>query len=253
MRYAGAGTQKIMQELQMSFPSARIVRMDADSTIGKNSHDKILGAFAAGEYDILLGTQMVAKGLDFENVTLVGIVSADKELYNNDFRSAERTFDLITQVVGRAGRGKRKGRAVIQTTTPDNSTLTVAADQDYRKFYDGEIILRKAMIYPPFCDICEIGFSGLGKGLVETCADVFFEKLRKLNEEQYADLKLIVLGPLPPRVSKINNFYRQRLLIKCRNSQRFRAFIDTVLRDIYNDRVFKDVSIYADINPENIN
>lgn len=251
IRYAGFGTQRIEQELKIRFPQARVLRMDADTTGTKNSHEKALSAFANGEYDILIGTQMVAKGLDFPNVTLVGITSADRELYNDDFRSSERTFDLITQVVGRAGRGEKNGRAVIQTVSPDNEILSVASSQDYKRFYSDEIVMRKAMIYPPFCDICVIGFSCSDEQKMCLCSQQFFEKLVELNSRKYSELKLIVLGPLAPKVSKINNIYRRRIIIKCKNTVVFRTFVDELLKDFSEKKEFIDVSIYADINPEN--
>lgn len=253
IKYSGIGTQRVEQELKIRFPEARVLRMDADTTTAKNSYEKSLTAFANGEFDIMIGTQMVAKGLDFPDVTLVGITSADNELYNNDYRSAERTFDLITQVVGRAGRGNRKGRAVIQTVSPDNNILSIASRQDYVRFFNSEINMRKALIYPPFCDICEIGFLGTDYEMVHTCAEYFFEKLKKLNEGEYSSEKIIILGPLSPRVSKVNDNYRQRLIIKCRNSSSFREMIKKVLLDIMKDRSFKNVTVFADINPEKLN
>lgn len=160
VRYSGTGTQKIEDELAALFPKARILRMDADSTMGRYSHENKLKDFADGKYDILLGTQMVAKGLDFENVTLVGVINADQQLNNDDFRSQERTFDLLTQVVGRAGRGQYKGTAVIQTCNPENDVIQIAARQDYDAFFKDELKTRKMLIYPPYCDICLIGFIG---------------------------------------------------------------------------------------------
>ncbi len=253
IRYSGYGTQRIEQELNVRFPEARVIRMDADTTANKNGHEKVLSAFAKGEYDILIGTQMVAKGLDFPDVTLVGITSADKELYNNDFRCAERSFDLITQVVGRAGRGKKKGRAVIQTLVPDNPIISVASRQDYKNFYNNEIKMRKALVYPPFCDLCEISFSGADKQLVADCASAFFENFVKLNETQYPELKVIVMGPMAPKVAKVNDLYRQRILIKCKNTSVFRELISILLKDIYSNKAYKNIGIYADINPENLN
>ena len=253
IRYSGFGTQRVEQELKIRFPDAKVIRMDADTTANKNSHSKVLKAFASGEYDILIGTQMVAKGLDFPDVTLVGITSADKELYNNDFRCSERSFDLITQVVGRAGRGKKKGRAVIQTVSPDNNIIKIASKQDYKRFFDSEINLRKALIYPPFCDICEIFFSAASQEAVNLCARTFFERLVSLNENEFNDLKIIILGPMAPRVSKINEFYRQRILIKCKNSLRFREYVRIILKEISSDKAFRNVMISADINPENLN
>lgn len=253
IRYSGFGTQRVEQELKIRFPEAKVVRMDADTTVAKNSHEKVLSAFSKGEYDILIGTQMVAKGLDFPDVTLVGITSADKELYNNDFRSSERSFDLITQVVGRAGRGKRKGRAVIQTLVPDNKILSIAAKQNYDKFFENEINLRRALVFPPFCDLCEISFTGVLQEKVNSCSTAFFEHFVKLNESEFSEQKVIVLGPMAPKVSKINDLYRMRILIKCRNSSGFRELVNKALMYILGDRTFKDVTVYADMNPENLN
>jgi primosomal protein N' (replication factor Y) len=253
IRYAGCGTQKVEQELKLRFPGARVLRMDADTTAARNAHDRMLSAFGRGEYDILLGTQMVAKGLDFPGVTLVGVASADRELYNDDFRCTERTFDLITQVVGRAGRGGRKGRAVIQTVTPDNDVLAAAAAQDYKKYYATEILLRKAMIYPPFCDICVVGFSGPDKERVAECAAAFLEALRARSEGEYGDVKTVVLGPLAPKVSKVNNRYRQRIIIKSKNTARFRRFIRETMDAVYADRKHQKVTVFADVNPETMN
>ncbi len=253
IRYSGFGTQRVEQELKIRFPDAKILRMDADTTIAKNSHEKVLTAFAEGGYDILIGTQMVAKGLNFPDVTLVGITSADKELYNNDYRSAERSFDLITQVVGRAGRGIKKGRAVIQTVNPDNHIIKIASKQDYKSFFNSEINIRKALIYPPYCDLCEINFQGLTQSLVSECAEKIFNNLVKLNENEFSDQKIIVLGPMAPRVSKINDYYRQRILIKCKNTVRFREMINILIKEILNDRAYKSILVYADMNPENLN
>lgn len=249
MRYSGSGTQKVEAELHSRFPSARVLRMDADTTTAKNAHETALNAFADCNYDILIGTQMVAKGLDFPDVTLVGVLSADKELYNDDFRSAERTFDLITQVVGRAGRGTRHGRAVIQTVTPDNTTIEMASEQNYISFYNTEIILRRALVYPPYCDLCNIILTGENDGDVNSGANAFFDMLTQRNKNEYPGLKLIVLGPLPPKVSKINNVYRRRIIIKCKNSPEFRRFVSSLLRDFRNNKKYGNVGIYADMNP----
>ena len=253
IRSAGSGTQRVEEELKLHFPKARVLRMDADTTSAKNAHDRMLSSFAAGEYDILLGTQMVAKGLDFPNVTLVGITSADRELYNGDFRCSERTFDLITQVVGRAGRGSRKGRALIQTVTPDNDVIAAASAQDYLKYYDSEILIRRAMIYPPFCDLCQVGFSAADKEKAAGCAAEFLQRLKTLNEETYTDVKIVILGPLPPRVPKVNGRYRQRIIIKAKNSPRFRAFVKEAMDGVNADKAYKNVTVFADINPENLN
>lgn len=250
IRYAGFGTQRVEQELKSRFPSASVLRMDADTTTTKNAHEKALSAFATGDYDIMIGTQMVAKGLDFPNVTVVGVISSDNDLYNDDFRSAERTFDLITQVTGRAGRGETPGKAYIQTMAPDNEILAVAARQDYKSFFRNEIGMRRAMVYPPFCDICKIGFSAESESMSFYAANVFFQQLIENNKEG-SGLHLIVLGPLPPKVSKVNNMYRQKLIVKCVNNSAFRTLISETLKTVSSMKECRDVNIYAVMNPDN--
>ena len=252
LRYSGTGTQKIEDELSELFPDARILRMDADSTYGRNSHEEKLRDFADGKYDILLGTQMVAKGLDFENVTLVGVINADQQLNNDDFRSQERTFDLLTQVVGRAGRGKFKGTAVIQTCNPQNDVIQIAAKQDYEAFFEDELRTRKMLIYPPYCDICLIGFVGENENKVKSASQRFTEILKEKLSGKYNELKIIALGPMAARVSKISNKFRYRLILKCKNSARFRALMSEMLKVTGSEKAFVGVSVYIDINPENI-
>ena len=179
--------------------------MDADTTTAKFSHKRLLDSFATGEYDILIGTQMVAKGLDFENVTLVGVVNADNSLYDESYTANEKTFDLITQVVGRAGRRGIKGTAVVQTINPFNETLEYACEQDYKGFYSNEIQLRKLMIYPPYCDIYSMTFTGDDENKVALCAKAFFDETVRLNTTEYKQVKIVVLGPTPAKISKINN------------------------------------------------
>ena len=250
IRYSGFGTQRVEQEIKSRFPQASVLRMDADTTGTKNAHEKALSAFAAGKYDILIGTQMVAKGLDFPNVTVVGVISADNELYNDDFRSAEKTFDLITQVTGRAGRGDTPGKAYIQTVSPESEILSVAAKQDYKSFFDHEIVMRKAMVYPPYCDICKIGVTADSEGKAFYAANAFFKYLVEENDKNYHQ-HLIVLGPLAPKVSKVNNLYRQKLIIKCKNSSAFRALVSSALKTVSAMKECRDVIIYAVMNPEN--
>ncbi len=252
IRYAGFGTQMVEDELARILPQARILRMDQDTTMRKNSHEKALKAFSQHEYDILLGTQMVAKGIDFGNVTLVGVISVDQQLYNDDFRSLERTFSLLTQVVGRAGRGTRSGSAVIQTLTPENEIIRLAEKQDYDAFFETEIQMRKLMTYPPFCDLCVIGFSGADENKTRVASKMFFNNFKNSAAESFPDLKLIVLGPLQPRISKISGKYRYRMIIKCKNNASFRSFISKLLIEFGKDTKFNDVSIFADINPESI-
>lgn len=250
VRYSGFGTQKIEDELAKLLPKARIVRMDTDSTAGKNSHEKLLDSFAKGEYDIMIGTQMVAKGLNFPNVTLVGVVSVDQQLYNDDFRSLEKTFSLLTQVVGRSGRGELNGTAVIQTLTPENEIIRLAAKQDYDEFFKTEIRLRKALIYPPYCDLCVIGFTGENESIVKAAARETLDLLKKHIAEEFSGEKIIALGPMPARVAKVNGKFRYRLIIKCRNSARFRQLISKILIETGNDSRFSKVTVYADINPD---
>lgn len=252
VRYAGVGTQKIEDELTNLLPGARILRMDADSTMTRHSHEEKLESFAKGEFDILLGTQMVAKGLDFENVTLVGVINADGQLNNDDFRSQERTFDLLTQVVGRAGRGRYKGKAIIQTMNPENEVIKMASEQDYESFYNSEIKMRKMLIYPPYCDICLVGFVGINESKVRSASAEFFRILKYKLENEFKNQKVIVLGPGPARVSKISNKYRYRLIIKCKNSLKFREMIYSVLDEFNSKSLYSTVTAYVDINPENI-
>ncbi len=250
VRYSGFGTQKIEEELASLLPDARIVRMDTDSTAGRNSHEKLLDSFAKGEYDIMIGTQMVAKGLNFPNVTLVGVVSVDQQLYNDDFRSLERTFSLLTQVVGRSGRGELKGTAVIQTLTPENEIIRLAAKQDYDEFFKTEIRLRRALVYPPYCDLCVIGFVGENETIVKTAARESLDLIKKLVSGEFNGEKIITLGPMPSRVAKVNGKFRYRLIIKCRNSKRFRQMISKTLIQMGTDSRFSKVTVFADMNPD---
>lgn len=252
VRFSGFGTQKVEQELGILFPDARILRMDADTTTAKNSHEKSFRLFSQGEYDIMVGTQMVAKGLDFPNVTLVGVISVDQQLYNDDFRSTERTFDLLTQVVGRSGRGEREGRAVIQTLAPENAVIELAADQDYREFFSTEINIRKGMTYPPYCDLCSVTFVGQGETNVAFAARNFFKLFKEKLLEKYNDEKVVVLGPVAPKIGKISNKYRQRLIIKCKNSVRFRALVSECLKEFSTYKAYNNITVYADMNPDSL-
>ena len=252
LRFAGQGTQKAEEELTRLFPAARILRMDADSMTRRSSYDRRLGEFGAGQYDIMIGTQMVAKGLDFSNVTLVGVLMADQMLYSDDFRSYERAFSLLTQVVGRAGRGGTKGRAVIQTMTPDNPVIDMAAQQDYRQFYRNEIVLRRAMLYPPFSDLCLVGFVGESEEKTCAAAEAFAGRLRDCCEGDFADVPIRALGPSPAAVRRVCGSYRYKLLLKCRNNARFRELMHRLLCDAGQDAVIRAVTVYADLNPGSV-
>ncbi len=251
LRYMGAGTQKVEQELGLLYPNARILRMDADSTMTRQSYEKNLSAFAKGEYDIMLGTQMVAKGLDFPNVTLVGVLSADQSMYSEDFRSFERTFSLLTQVVGRAGRGEQAGMAIVQTLQPDHSVVALAAKQDYNAFYEDEILTRKLMIYPPYCDVCVLGVSAAQRQTAQQTAQLVLDYIKQQVAGEYKDVKLIALGPVIASVPRVNNKYRFRIILKCKNNARFREMIHNLLCE-FGKRSQRDVSVFADINPEGL-
>ena len=247
VRYSGFGTQRIEDELQALFPAARILRMDADTTAGKFSHQKLFDAFAAHEYDILVGTQMVAKGLDFDDVTLVGVVNADNALYDENYLSHEHAFDLITQVVGRSGRRDATGTAVIQTIDPCNPVIDLAARQDYPAFFETEYALRRILTYPPFCDIYGVFFVSEDENAAALAAKAFFDTLVLENKEQQQ--KLIVLGPSPARISKISNTYRYRLAIKCKNSKSVRNLLMQVLKATVKMKELRKVQISIDLNP----
>ena len=244
----GTGTQRIEDEISEIFPKARILRMDADTTAAKNAFESKFKAFAAGEYDIIVGTQMIAKGLDFPNVTLVGVLKTDNSLYAGDFRAYERTFSLITQVVGRGGRGGKRGRALIQTFTPDHYVLNLAAGQNYPDFYKEEIELREAMLYPPFCDIIVVGFTSLIDNECSVAALKFRDMLEKRWEAEYTDIPLRVLGPARYVISKVNGRFRWRLILKCRNSPRLRELMELTLKEAGADKAFGRVTFFADMN-----
>ena len=248
LRLGGTGTQKAEQDISELFPDARILRMDTDAASSKSSYEKMITAFSNGEYDILVGTQMVAKGLDFPNVTLVGVLNTDQALYSDDYRSYERAFSLLTQVVGRSGRGREKGMAVIQTHTPDNLIISMAAKQDYESFYNTEIRVREAMLYPPFADICLIGFVGENQALTLKAANGFLQDFVSEASQNYPKLPLRLLGPSPAAVVKVSNKFRYKLIIKCKNNRSFRELLSKVLLSFGGRREFSKVTAYADMN-----
>ncbi len=245
---SGVGTQRVEDELLRLYPTARILRMDADTTYSRYSYEENFKAFEDGEYDIMLGTQMIAKGLNFPNVTLVGVISIDKALFTGDFRSYERTFSLITQVAGRSGRGDKTGYAYLQTFVSEHYVLNLAAQQDYDEFYNQEIALRQTLMYPPFCDICVIGFSSVMESKVISASNWFVNEMSSYLKENKIKIPLRALGPAPCTFERINNKYRYRLILKCKNSKEFRKVIDYMLVQFYKNRDFVKVNIYADIN-----
>ena len=249
LQYRGFGTQKAEEELAKLFPEARVLRMDQDSTAAKDAHEKLLAKFAAHEYDIMVGTQMVAKGLDFEDVTLVGVLGIDSLLFAQGFRAYENVFSLITQVVGRSGRAKEPGFAIIQTTDPDNPVLTLAAAQDYDAFYEQEIAYRKLGLYPPFCGLCVIGFAGARENEVARAAARFSALLGQQAAKQ-PDLPLRILGPTPGSIEKINDTYRYKLTVKCRNDRRFRDLVRSTLALYEKEKLPSKASVVVDLHSD---
>lgn len=243
IKFFGTGTQKIEEAIKDKFPQAKIIRMDTDTTSHKGGHEEILEAFGKGDADILLGTQMVTKGLDFPDVTLVGVLAADTSLCMDDFRASERSFSLLTQVCGRAGRGEIPGRAVIQTYQPLNSTIKYSKEHDYKNFYNAEIANRKRLNYPPFCDIISIVISGDKEELV-----------KEASERVKADIDLFIknhtcitdlIGPMPAPLSKIKNQYRYRILLKVSDTEE----IHPLLLNLSLKSDSKKAFINIDINP----
>ena len=245
----GFGTQKAEEELAKLFPEARILRMDQDSTAAKDAHEKLLARFADHEYDIMVGTQMVAKGLDFEDVTLVGVLGIDSLLFAQGFRAYETVFSLITQVVGRSGRAKDPGFAIIQTTDPDNPVLNLAAAQDYDAFFEQEIAYRRLGLYPPFCGLCVIGFAG-GKEIEVARAAARFSALLGQQAARQPNLPLRVLGPTPGNIEKINDTYRYKLTIKCRNDRRFRDLVRETLGLYEQEKLPSKASVVVDLHSD---
>ena len=247
----GSGTQKCEDDIGELFPAARIARMDSDSTGAKNAHTRILNGVKSGEADILIGTQMVTKGHNFENVTLVGVLFAEQGLLLDDYRANERTFEMIVQVAGRAGRHEKNGRAIIQTYMPENEIIKCAVAQDYKKFYELEIRLRKAMVFPPFCDICAVNIISEFENEAALAAKRVGELLGGYLRGEYNDVQLVIFGPFPAPIYKINRNYRLRYIIKCKTNKRTKELFARVLREI-GKQATKKVSISADINPSMI-
>ena len=249
LQYRGFGTQKAEEELAKLFPEARILRMDQDTTAAKDAHEKLLAKFARHEYDIMVGTQMVAKGLDFEDVTLVGVLGIDSLLFAQGFRAYETVFSLVTQVVGRSGRARDPGFAIIQTTDPDNPVLNLAAAQDYDAFFEQEIAYRKLGLYPPFCGLCVVGFAGPKESEVARASARFAALLGRQAAKQ-PDLPLRVLGPTPGSIEKINDSYRYKLIVKCRNDRRFRNLIRETLTLYEQEKLPGKATVVVDLHSD---
>jgi primosomal protein N' (replication factor Y) (superfamily II helicase) len=246
LNYIGAGTQQIVDELEELFPGTEILRVDTDSVAPVGSHEQLFARFRDEKIPIMVGTQMVTKGLNFENVTLVGVLSADQSLYAGDYRAGERTFSLITQVVGRSGRGAKPGRAIIQTFTPENETILQAARQDYEAFYASEIELRKMNGLPPYTKLYAVTASGIDEAqVVSTCRYV----RRWLDSALKGSAGCSVLGPTPLAIVKVNNRFRYRVNISCTDDKRARELISRVVIECSKDKRFKGVSVFADNDP----
>ena len=249
IRLVGAGTQKVEEELYALFPDVRVIRMDADTTTGRTTHEKLLDSFAKGGADILLGTQMVAKGLDFDNVTLVGVLDADLSLYCGDYHAQERTFSLLAQVVGRAGRRNKPGRAVIQTYHPDHPVILTAAAQDYQSFFEYEIKSREALKAPPFDDLFVFQVSAVQENDALRAALRIAGILVKAMQERYADLQTPVLGPAPCAILRLRNKYRYTVSFRSRDSRRVRELVSLALNAFYASPQSRAVTVTAARNP----
>ena len=245
LKFVGAGTQKVEEELRALFPDAGVLRMDTDTVAEAGGHDKLLERFRSERIPIMVGTQMVTKGLNFENVTLVGVICADQGLYAGDYRASERTFSLITQVVGRSGRFSKPGRAVIQTYTPENETICQAARQDYESFYRSEIELRRLQALPPFTELLSVTLSGLDEAQVLDCAVRIKSRLDAAAAHSPGSR---VLGPAPLAILKINNNYRYRVTLCAPPAAGLRRFVADIVLRAGESRLFKGVNVYADTN-----
>lgn len=247
----GYGTQRVEQELRTLLPNAEILRMDTDTTTSKSSYEKLLGKFRRHEADVLLGTQMVTKGHDFPDVTLVGVLSADASLYLDDYRAAERTFAMLTQVIGRAGRAQKPGAAIIQTNNPESECIKLACEQNYKAFYESEIKLRKLLVFPPFCDIAMLTLVCSNENELVKASALLSEKISTFMKGEFSDLPLVVYGPFEAPVYKVDNKFRMRTVIKCRANKRTRAMLAEILM-YFSAAGAHGLSLSVDINPTNI-
>ena len=246
----GYGTQRVEQELSALLPDARLLRMDADTTSKKLAYDKLLTEFRECG-DLLLGTQMVTKGHDFPDVTLVGVLLADSSLYLDDYRANERTFAMITQVVGRAGRGERAGEAIIQTANPDHECIKLACAQDYEAFYKSEIRLRRLLVFPPFCDIAMLTLTCADEKELMRASAVLAKMMKELSQKEYSDIPLLFFGPFEAPVYKVENKYRMRIIAKCKLNKRARLFFSDILTG-FSRSGSKKLSLSVDFNPSNL-
>lgn len=244
----GTGTQKVETMIKQMFPTARVLRMDMDTTSKKGSHEEILAAFANHDADILVGTQMIVKGHDFPNVTLVGVLAADMSLYASDYKAAERTFALLTQAAGRAGRGNARGDVVIQTYSPENYSIECAKNQDYESFYAEEITYRRMLQYPPVAHMTAILATSPDYGALQNAIDELMAKIGQLKE-QPEERMLLVIGPADASVARINDIYRKVVYLKHINNSALIKIKDELEKLIYSSQKFKNVSVQFDFTP----
>ena len=247
----GYGTQRVEQELGSLLPDATVLRMDTDTTTEKSAYEKLLGKFRRREADVLLGTQMVTKGHDFPDVTLVGVLLADASLYLDDYRAAERTFAMLTQVIGRAGRSEKNGVAVIQTNNPDNECIKFACAQDYRGFYESEIKLRKLLVFPPFCDIALLTLTCSNESELFRASKLLGEKVSEYLGTEYSDVPAVVYGPFEAPVYKVEGKFRMRMVLKIRANKRSRSMLSDILK-FFSASGAHGLSLSVDINPTNL-
>ena len=246
LSFLGFGTQKVEGALAEYLPDMRVMRMDADTTGGKQSYDRMIDDFRSGNHDILLGTQMVAKGHDFPRVTLVGVVLADTSLYLSDFRASEKTFSLLTQVIGRAGRASDNGVAVIQTYSPKHEIIKLACTQNYDEFYRGEIEMRRSLAYPPFCDMVQLTVVGENEREVLAASAELSEAIISRIKGEYSSLPFTVFGPFEAQVYRVNEKYRMRMVVKCRLNRDSRRLFHELLC-LFSEK--RGISLAIDLNP----
>ncbi len=248
IKFFGAGTQKVEEQIKKSFPFARVLRMDLDTTSKKNSHEQIYSSFLAGEADILIGTQMIAKGLDFPRVTLVGIIAADISIHMGDFRSAEKSFQLLTQVSGRAGRAELPGRAIIQTYNPEHYSIVYSRTNDYKAFYEHEIDFRQQLDYPPFSHLFVALFTGESEKRVAQCIYKLYEIMKRQNTESELD----IFRPTPATVFKIKNIFRHKLIVKAENEEKLKKFVFGCIDELRKNEDLSDITVNSSLDPLNI-
>lgn len=246
LNYIGVGTQKIESQLEDIFPEAKILRLDSDTVNTKYSYDKYFSEFLEKKYDILIGTQMIAKGLNFPEVTLVGVIDADSSLYSNDYKGVERTYNILTQVIGRSGRGSSHGQAIVQTNSADDQIFNLIINQQYEDFYNQEIDIRKKLLYPPFCDMSVIGLVGSNESIVIKIGNEIFQIIKYLVSNQYKDIKIKMFGPVSEIVSRVNNKFRYKIFLKYKNTKEFREMISFLLTKISKEKQKFGVNIFFD-------